>query len=125
LAIPSTVVVGEETTLRFRVQNSGRSAIDGCVGRSRNIWIVPEDDTQANEPISISARVADRPACQRRFRLAPGAHVEWEETTKVPGVVIGPAGLAVDVQIVDPRHCHPFLGCPDLLLTASAPVDIR
>jgi hypothetical protein len=31
----------------------------------------------------------------------------------------------MDVQIVDPRHCHPSVGCPDVMLTASAPTDIR
>jgi len=123
LTIPSTVVVGEETTLRFRVQNSGRQAIDACLGPSRNVWIVPEDDTEGNEPIGISAHVADRPGCQRRFRLAPGAHFEWDETTRVPRVVLGHASLAVDVQIVDPRHCHPLRGCPETMITASAPID--
>ena len=125
LAIPSVVAVGEETPLRLRVRNSGRRPIDACVGRSRNIRIVPENDTDGNEPIGISADVVDHPGCQQRFRLAPGAHVEWNETTKVPGILLGPASLEVDVQIVDPRHCHPSSGCPDTMLTASAPMEIR
>jgi hypothetical protein len=125
LVIPSTVVVGEETPLRFRVLNSGRRPIDGCVGLSRNIRIVPDNDTDGNEPIGVSAHVVDRPGCQQRFRLAPGAHFEWNETTNVPGIVLGPASIEVDVQIVDPSHCHPFLGCPDTMLTASAPMNIR
>jgi hypothetical protein len=125
LTVPSNVVVGEETRLRFRVQNSGRHTIDGCVGPSRNVWIIPEDDTQGNEPLSISEHVVDHPGCQRRLRLAPGAHFEWEETTRVPGIVRGFAKLAVDVQVVDPRHCDRFLGCPEMMLTASAPVAIR
>jgi hypothetical protein len=125
LMAPSIVIVGEETRLRFRVQNSGRRAIDACVGLSRHVWITPEDDTQANEPLSISAPFVDHPSCQQRFRLTPGAHFEWNETTNVPGIVRGFASLAVDVQIVDPRRCHPFSGCPDLMLTASAPIEIR
>jgi hypothetical protein len=125
LVIPSSVIVGEETALRFRVQNSGRRPIDGCVGLSRNVRIVPDNDTDGNEPIGISADVVDHPGCRQRFRLAPGAHFEWTETTNVPGIVFGPATLEVDVQIVDPHHCHPFLGCPDTMLTASAPMDIR
>lgn len=123
LVIPSTVVAGEETPLRFRVQNSGRRSIDACVGPSRNVRIVPESDTDGNEPIGISEHVVDHPGCQQRFRLAPGAHFEWNETTKVPGIVFGHASLEVDVQIVDPRHCD--LGCPDTMLTASTPMDIR
>jgi hypothetical protein len=125
LVIPSAVGVGETTPLRFRVQNSGRRSIDACVGLSRNVRIVPDNDTDGNEPIGISTHVVDRPACQRRFRLAVGAHFEWSETTLVPGIVRGPARLEVDVQIVDPRHCHPLSGCPDTMLTASAPMDIR
>jgi hypothetical protein len=125
LVIPSVVVVGEETPLRFRVQNSGRRPIDACVGLSRNIRIVPDNDTDGNEPIGVSAEVVDHPGCRQRFRIAPGAHFEWNETTRVPGIVYGPASLEVDVQIVDPRHCHPFQGCPDTMLTASAPMDIR
>jgi hypothetical protein len=125
LVIPSVVVVGEETPLRFRVQNSGRRPIDACAGLSRNVRIVPENDTDGNEPIGISADVVDHPGCHQRFRLAPGAHFEWNETTKVPGIVFGPVTLEVDVQIVDPSHCHKFLGCPDTMLTASAPMDIR
>src|SRR5690349_9504631 len=77
LTVPANVVVGEKTRLRVRVQNSGPRAIDGCVGPSRNVWITPEDDTQGNEPLSISEHVVDHPRCQRRLRLAPGAHVEW------------------------------------------------
>jgi hypothetical protein len=125
LVIPSRVVVGEETPLRLRVQNSGRRPIDACVGRSRNIRILPENDTDGNEPIGISAHAVDHPGCQQRFRLVPGAHYEWTETTNVPGIVSGHASLEVDVQIVDPRHCHPLSGCPDTMLTASAPMDIR
>ena len=124
LVPPSTVVVGE-TPLRFRVQNSARHAIDACVGLSRYVSLIPEDDTQSNEPIGISARVVDHPGCQQRFRLGPGAHFEWQETTTVPGIVRGPASLVVDVQIVDPRHCHQFQGCPEMMLTASASIDIR
>jgi hypothetical protein len=125
LVIPSIVVVGEETPLRFRLQNSGSRRIDACVGLSRNVWILPDDDTQGNEPIGVSAHVDDHPGCQQRFRLGPGAHFEWKETTKVPGIVRGFASLAVDVQIVDPSHCQPSLGCPDLMLTASTPIEIR
>jgi hypothetical protein len=125
LVIPSIVVVGEETPLRFRVHNSGRRPIDACVGLSRNVRIAPDNDTDGNEPIGVSADVVDHPGCQQRFRLAPGAHFEWNETTRVPGIVFGPASLEVDVQIVDPSHCHPFLGCPDTMLTASAPMEIR
>jgi hypothetical protein len=125
LVIPSSVVVGEEIPLRFRVQNSGRRPIDACVGLSRNVRIVPDNDTDGNEPIGISAHVVDHPGCQQRFRIAPGAHFEWNETTSVPGIVVGPASLEVDVQIVDPRHCQPSSGCPDTMLTASAPTDIR
>jgi hypothetical protein len=125
LVIPPTVVVGEETPLRFRVQNSGRRPIDACVGLSRNVRIVPENDTDGNEPIGISADVVDHPGCRLRFRLDPGAHFEWNETTKVPGIVFGPATLEVDVQIVDPRRCRSFLGCPETMLTASAPMNIR
>lgn len=125
LAIPPRVVVGEEIPLRLRVQNSGRRALDGCVGIARNLRIVPDNDTDGNEPIGISSTFVDHPGCQERFRLAPGAHVEWNETTKVPGFVFGPVGLEVDVQIVDPRHCHPDAGCPEMMLTASALTDIR
>jgi hypothetical protein len=99
--------------------------VDACVGLSRNVRIVPENDTDGNEPIGISALAVDHPGCQQRFRLAPGARFEWNETTKVPGIVRGPVILEVDVQFVDPRHCHPSLGCPDMMVTASAPVDIR
>jgi hypothetical protein len=125
LVIPSAVAVGEETPLRFRVQNSGRRPIDACVGVARNVRVVPDNDTDGNEPIGVSARFVNHPGCQQRFRLAPGAHFEWNETTGVSGIVRGPASLEVDVQIVDPRHCHQFLGCPDMMLTASAPVNIR
>ncbi|HEY9466348.1 MAG TPA: hypothetical protein VIR54_24800 [Vicinamibacterales bacterium] len=125
LTVPSNVVVGEDTRLHFRVQNSGRHAIEGCVGPSRNVWITPEDDTQGNEPISISEHVVDHPGCQQRYRLAPGAHFDWDETTRVPGIVRGFAKLAVDVQIVDPRHCDHAFGCPEMMLTASAPIAIR
>jgi len=125
LTVPSNVVVGEDTRLHFRVQNSGRHAIEGCVGPSRNVWITPEDDTQGNEPISISEHVVDHPGCQQRYRLAPGAHFDWDETTRVPGIVRGFAKLAVDVQIVDPRHCDHVVGCPEMTLTASAAVAIR
>jgi hypothetical protein len=122
LVIPPTVVVGKETPLRFRVRNSGRRSMDACVGPSRNVRIVPDNDTDGNEPLGVSAHVVDRPGCQQRFRLAPGAYFEWNETTNLPGIVLGPASLEVDVQIVDPRHCHPSLGCPDTMLTASAPM---
>ena len=125
LVLPSSVVVGAETPLQFRVVNSGRRIIDACVGPSRNVRIVPENDTDGNEPIGISAPVTSQPSCHRRFRLAPGAHFEWNETTSVPGIVLGPASLEVDVQIVDPRHCHPSLGCPDTMLTASAFMEPR
>jgi hypothetical protein len=125
LVVPSIVVVGQETPLRLRVQNSGRRAIDACVGVSRNLRIVPDNDTDGNEPIGISADVVDHPGCQQRFRLAPGAHFEWNETTRLPGIVFGPASLEVDVQIVDPRHCHASVGCPDTMLTARAPMDLR
>lgn len=125
LVIPSEVVVGEETPLRFRVQNSGRRPVDACVGVSRDVRIVPENDTDGNEPLGIFSRFVDHPGCQQRFRLAPREHFEWNETTKVPGFVRGFATLEVDVQIVDPRHCHRSLGCPDTMLTAHAPVDIR
>jgi hypothetical protein len=125
LEIPSSVVVGHETPLRLRVRNSGQRPIDACVGRSRNIRIVPENDTDGKEPIGIPAHVADHPGCQQRFRLSPGAHFEWNETANVPGIAFGHASLEVDVQIVDPHHCDPSLGCPDTMLTASAPMDIR
>src|SRR5262245_66005025 len=72
LVIPSIVRVGEETPLRFRVQNSGRRPIDACVGLSRNVRILPDNDTDGNEPLGISAHVVDHPGCQQRFRLAPG-----------------------------------------------------
>ena len=95
LTVPSNVVVGEDTRLHFRVQNSGRHAIEGCVGPSRNVWITPEDDTQGNEPISISEHVVDHPGCQQRYRLAPGAHFEpwyryfpWEDwRTERPAMI--------------------------------------
>jgi len=125
LTVPSNVVVGEDTRLRFRAQNSGRHAIDGCVGPSRNVRIIPEDDTQGNEPVSVLEHVVDHPGCQQRLRLAPGAHFEWDETTRVPGIVRGFASLSVDVQIVDPRHCDRSRGCPEMMLTASAPIAIR
>ena len=125
LAPLPAVVVGQETALRFRVQNSGRRTIDACIGPSRNVRIVPENDTDGNEPIEVSANVGEHPGCQRPFRLAPGAHFEWNETTNVPGIVIGPVNIEVDVQIVDPHHCHPDSGCSATMLTASAPVDIR
>jgi hypothetical protein len=125
LVIPPGVVAGEETPLRFRVQNSGRRPIDACVGQSRNVRIVPDNDTDGNEPIGISAYVVEHPGCQWRFRLAPGAHFEWDEATNVPGIVFGLASLEVDVQIVDPRHCQRLSDCPETMLTAKAPTDIR
>lgn len=124
LVVPSTVVVGQDTPLRFRVQNSGQRRIDACVGWARNVRIVPENDTDGNEPVPVSGSYVDHPGCQHRFRLAPGAHYEWNETTKVPGIVFGPVTLEVDVQIVDPGHCSP-VGCADTMLTASAPMDVR
>jgi len=124
LEIPAPVIVGAETPLRFRVQNSGRRPIDACIGLSRNVRIVPENDTDGNEPINISEHVVD-PGCHQRFRVSPGAHFQWNETTKVPGFVLGPVTLEVDVQIVDPSHCHRPLGCADTMLTASAPMNIR
>ena len=124
LVVPSTVVVGQDTPLRFRVQNSGRRRIDACVGWARNVRIVPENDTDGNEPVPVSSTYADHPGCQHRFRLAPGAHYEWNETTKVPGIVFGPVTLEIDVQIVDPRHCT-LVGCADTMLTASALMDVR
>jgi hypothetical protein len=125
LVIPPSVVVGEDIPLRFTVQNSGRSSIDACVGLARNVRIVPDNDTDGNEPIDLSSDSVDHPGCQQRFRLAPGTHFEWSESTKVAGIVRGPVSLEIDVQIVDPRHCHPSLGCPDMMLTASALTDIR
>jgi hypothetical protein len=125
LVIPSVVMAGEETPLRFRVQNSGPRPIDACVGVARNVRIVPDNDTDGNEPIGIESTFVDHPGCQRRFRLDPGGHFEWNETTRVPGFVFGPASLEIDVQIVDPRHCHPSMGCPEMMLTASAPMEIR
>jgi hypothetical protein len=124
MVIPSIVVVGQETPLRFRVQNSGRRSIDACVGWTRDVRIVPENDTDGNEPIGISATFIDHPGCKQGFRLAPGAYFEWNETTTVPGIVFGPVTLEVDVQIVDPRHCQ-SVGCAYTMLTASAPMDIR
>ena len=125
LVSPPTVVVGQETPLRFRVQNSGQRRIEACVGESRNVRIVPENDTDGNEPIGVLARVVDHPGCQQRFRLAAGASFEWNETTNVPGIVIGPVNIEIDVQIVDPHHCQPDSGCSATMLTANAPVDIR
>jgi len=125
LVLPSKVMVGEETPLRFRVENSGRRTIEACVGLSRNVRIVPEDDTEGNEPFDVLSHIEDRPICQRHFRVAPGAHFEWNEAASVPGVLLGHVSLEVDVQIVDPRHCHPSTGCPGTMLTASAPIDIR
>lgn len=90
LTVPSNVVVGEETRLRFRVQNSSRHTIDGCVGPSRNVWIIPEDDTQGNEPISISEHVVDHPGCQQRYRLAP---VRISTGTRLPGCRASCVGL--------------------------------
>src|SRR5262245_25382989 len=125
LETPPVVIVGKETPLRFRVQNSGRRAIDACVGYARSVAILPENDTDGNEPIGISATSIDHPGCKQRFRLAPGAHFEWNETTEVPGIVFGHATLEIDVQIVDPSHCHQFLGCFETMLTTSAPIEIR
>ena len=125
VAVPPNVVVGSEIPLRFRVQNSGQRAIDACVGPARNVRIIPDNDTDGNEPIGISEDIVERPVCQQRFRLAAGAHFEWNETTKVPGIVRGPVSLEVDVQIVDPRRCDTSLGCPGVMLTAGAPIDIR
>ncbi len=125
LETASVVVVGKETTLRFRVQNSGQRSVTACVGHSRNVRIVPENDTDGNEGITISATVLDHPGCKQRFTLAPGAHLEWNETTELPGIVFGPTTLEVDVQIVDPSHCHSHVGCPDVMLTANAPIDIQ
>jgi hypothetical protein len=125
LVIPSTVVAGQETPLQFRVENSGRRSIDACVGPSRNVRIVPDNDTDGNEPIGVSEHAVDRPGCQRRFRLAPGKYFEWNETTRVPSIVFGPASLQVDVQIVDPRHCEPLLGCPEMMLTSNSHMEIR
>jgi len=124
LTIPPIVAVGQESPLRFRLQNSSRRTIDACVGPARNVRIVPENDTDGNEPIPVSDSSVDHPGCQHRFRLAPGAHYEWNETTKVPGIVFGPVTLEVDVQIFDPSSCSP-VGCPDTMLTASAPMDVR
>jgi hypothetical protein len=125
LTVSSPVVVGEETSLRLRVRNSGRHEIEACLGQS-HVSIVPEDDTQGNEPIGISTRSAvNRPGCRQRFRLVPGAHFEWSEALSVPGIVRGFGSLAVDVQIADPRDCDSEQGCLDLLLTASAPIEIR
>jgi hypothetical protein len=125
LVSPPTVTVGEEFLIRFRVQNAGRRSIDACVGHARSVQIIPENDTDGNEPIGISSTFLDHPGCQQRFRLAPGAHFEWNESTEVPGFLRGLVGLEIDVEIVDPRHCHPDQGCPSLMLTASAPIDIR
>lgn len=125
MVVPPSVVVGSEIPLRFRVQNSGQRAIDACVGLARNVRILPDNDTDGNEPIGLSEDVVEHPVCHQRFRLAPGAQFEWNDTTTVPGIVRGPGSLEVDVQIVDPRHCDPSLGCPDVMLTARAPVDIR
>ena len=124
LVIPPIVAVGQETPLRLRVQNSGQRPIDACVGWARNVRIVPENDTDGNEPIPVSGSYVDHPGCQHRFRLAPGAHYEWNETTKVPGIVFGPVTLEVDVQIVDPGHCS-RVGCTETMLTASAPMNVR
>jgi hypothetical protein len=124
LVVPSVVAVGQETPLRFRVQNSGQRRIDACVGWSRNVRIVPENDTDGNEPVPVSGIYVDHPGCQHRFRLAPGAHYEWNETTKVPGIVFGPVTLEVDVQIVDPSLCS-SVGCAETMLTVSAPMDLR
>ena len=124
LAIPPIVAVGQETPLRFRLQNSGLHRIDACVGPARNVRIVPDNDTDGNEPIPVSDSSIDHPGCQHRFRLAPGAHYEWNETTRVPGIVFGPVTLEIDVQIFDPRSCSP-VGCADTMLTASAPMDVR
>jgi len=125
LVIPPTVVVGQEIPLQFRMQNVGRRSIDGCVGLARNVRIVPDNDTDGDEPIGVSSASLDPPGCRQRFRLAPGAHFDWNETAKAPGFLRGPIGLEVDVQIVDPRRCHPDVGCPDAMLTASAPTEIR
>lgn len=125
LAAPSVVVVGEDTPLQFRLQNSGSVPIDTCVGEAREVRVVPENDTDGIEGATVSATTVERPGCARRVRLAPGAQVEWSEPTTVTGIVRGFATLEVDVQIVDPRHCDPSVGCPEMRLTASAPVNIR
>src|SRR5262245_57089995 len=86
---PTPVSPGAETPLRFRVLNSGRSPIDACIGLSRNVRILPENDTDGNEPLNISEHVVDRPGCHQRFRLSPGAQFAWSEVTTVSGVVLG------------------------------------
>lgn len=125
LTVPSVVLVGQQTTLRFRLQNTSSRTIDACIGEGRSVWMIPEDDTQGNERLGIAEQSPDRPRCQRRFRLAPAAEFEWNESTAVPGIVRGFARLGVDIQVVDPRHCHPVDGCPDMTLTASTPIEIR
>ena len=124
LAVPSTVPVGAETRLRLLLRNSDARPIEACLGPARRVSLLPEDDTQGNEPIEVSPPVVDRAFCERRFRLAPGAHFEWNESTRVPGIVRGFASLAVDVQIVDPRRCR-ISDCPDITLTATAPIEVR
>jgi len=126
LTIPSAVVAGTQTPLRFRLQNAGSRAIETCVGEAREVRVVPENDTDGIEGITISEVASGRPpVCRQRVGLAPGEQFEWSETTAVSGIVRGFATLEVDVQIVDPRRCDSPLGCPDMRLTASAPVEIR
>jgi hypothetical protein len=69
--------------------------------------------------------VEDHSGCQQRFRLEPGAQFEWDETVRVAAVVLRPADLEIDIEIVDPIHCDSFSGCGDTMLTANAAIDIR
>ena len=125
LAVPSTAAPGAQADVRFRLENSGRQSVAACVGPARNISLIPEDDTQGNEPIAIAAGAVERPRCRRRFRLTPGSRIEWKETARLPGIVRGFARISGDVQIVDPDDCDASAGCSALMLSASATIEIR
>jgi hypothetical protein len=125
LAVPPIAAAGAQADVRFRLENSGPRLVTACIGLARSISLIPEDDTQGNEPIPIVAEAVGLPSCRQRFRLAPGAHRAWKETTRLPGIVRGFARISGEVQIVDPSGCGRAAGCPALMLSASATIEIR
>lgn len=107
MSLSHALAVGDTSvTATFTLTNGGAQTFDGCFGPSWGVSVIVEGEHDAGH-----FERANRPACTKKFSLAPGEATGWSRAIPLGPLRAGTAKVTGWVKVVNPMVCDQYYGC--------------
>jgi hypothetical protein len=104
---PSSIQPGQVFAVPYRLVNTSSRKLEFCLSQNKGLQVV-DSTGRAGGDITV----VDHPGCESRLALAPGEHVEGQQSIVVPTELRSGVGIVkVHVGVVSLRKCSPQYGC--------------